>query len=91
MKFNPVSSTHTADGGSTPRSAAQHKHLPTAPQGLLEPDAGKARQSGSEGAPAQQCAGATRQVLDTGWRGRLTDFPEVLRTVTGLEIYRTWG
>jgi hypothetical protein len=28
---------------------------------LLEPDAGKARQSGSKGAPAQQCAGATRQ------------------------------
>jgi hypothetical protein len=33
----------------------------------------------------------TWKVLDTGWRGRLTDFPEVLRTVTGLEIYRTWG
>jgi hypothetical protein len=31
------------------------------------------------------------KVLDTGCRGRLTDFPEVLRTVTGLEIYRTWG
>ena len=31
------------------------------------------------------------KVLDTGWRGRLTDFPELLRTVTGLEIYRTWG
>jgi hypothetical protein len=31
------------------------------------------------------------KVLDTGWRGRLTDFPEALRTVTGLEIYRTWG
>jgi DDE superfamily endonuclease/Helix-turn-helix of DDE superfamily endonuclease len=30
------------------------------------------------------------KVLDTGWRGPLTDFPEVLRTVTGLEIYRTW-
>jgi DDE superfamily endonuclease/Helix-turn-helix of DDE superfamily endonuclease len=30
------------------------------------------------------------KVLDTGWRGRLTDFPDVLRTVTGLEIYRTW-
>lgn len=28
---------------------------------MLEPDAGKARPSGSEGAPAQQCAGATRQ------------------------------
>ncbi|MEW2386599.1 transposase family protein [Micromonospora sp. NPDC047707] len=31
------------------------------------------------------------KVLDTGWRGRLTDFPEVLRTVIGLEIQRTWG
>jgi hypothetical protein len=31
------------------------------------------------------------KLLDTGWRGRLTDFPEVLRTVTGLETYRTWG
>ncbi|MET8310714.1 transposase family protein [Micromonospora sp. NPDC005173] len=31
------------------------------------------------------------KVLDTGWRGRLTDFPEVLHTVTGLEIYRTWA
>jgi hypothetical protein len=29
---------------------------------LLEPDAGNTRQSGSEGAPAQQCAGATRQI-----------------------------
>jgi len=28
---------------------------------------------------------------NTGWRGRLTDFPEILRTVTGLEIYRIWG
>jgi hypothetical protein len=31
------------------------------------------------------------KILDTGWRGRLTEFPEVLRTVTGLETYRTWG
>jgi hypothetical protein len=31
------------------------------------------------------------KILDSGWRGRLSDFPEVLRTVTGLEIYRTWG
>jgi hypothetical protein len=37
-------------------------HLPTTHQGLLEPDAGKPRPSGSEGAPAQQCAGATRQI-----------------------------
>lgn len=26
-----------------------------------------------------------------GWHGRLEDFPEVLHTVTGLEIHRTWG
>ena len=31
------------------------------------------------------------QIIDTGWRGRLGDFPEVLHTVTGLGIYRTWG
>lgn len=31
------------------------------------------------------------KILDTGWRGRLTEFPEVLRTVTALEIYRVWG
>jgi hypothetical protein len=31
------------------------------------------------------------KVLNTGWRGRLTDFPEVQRSATGLEIYRTWG
>jgi DDE superfamily endonuclease len=31
------------------------------------------------------------KILDTGWRGRLTEFPELLRTVTGLETYRVWG
>src|SRR3954451_1916697 len=31
------------------------------------------------------------KILDTGWRGRLTEFPGLLRTVTGLEIYRVWG
>jgi len=31
------------------------------------------------------------KILDTGWRGRLSEFPELLRTVTSLEIYRTWG
>ncbi len=31
------------------------------------------------------------KILDTGWRGRLSDFPEVLPTVAGLEIYRIWG
>jgi hypothetical protein len=31
------------------------------------------------------------KILDIGWRGRLSEFPELLRTVTVLEIYRTWG
>jgi DDE superfamily endonuclease len=30
------------------------------------------------------------KILDLGYRGRLTGFPDVLRTVTNLEIYRTW-
>src|SRR6266511_1204361 len=28
------------------------------------------------------------RILDTGWRGRLSEFPDLLRTVTALEIYR---
>ena len=35
---------------------------PASPQGLLEPDAWKPCTSGSEGAPAQQCAAATRPI-----------------------------
>jgi len=31
------------------------------------------------------------KVLDLGYRGRLTEFPDLLRTVTNLEIYRVWG
>ena len=31
------------------------------------------------------------KIVDIGWRGRLNEFPEVLHTVTGLEIYQTWG
>jgi hypothetical protein len=31
------------------------------------------------------------KILGTCRRGRLTDSPEVLHTVTGLEIYRTPG
>jgi len=61
MTLNPVSSTHTANGDTSGPLAVQHPHLPTTHQGLPEPDAGKTRLSGSEGAPAQQCAGATRQ------------------------------
>ncbi len=31
------------------------------------------------------------RILDTGWRGRLSEFPDLLRTVTALEIYRVRG
>jgi hypothetical protein len=31
------------------------------------------------------------KILDLGYRGRLSEFPDVLRTVTNLEIYRIWG
>jgi hypothetical protein len=31
------------------------------------------------------------RILDTGWRGRLAEFPDLLRTVTALEIYRVRG
>ena len=43
-------------------AGARRHRSPRRPRGLLEPSAGKARSSGSEGAPAQQCAGATRQI-----------------------------
>jgi hypothetical protein len=31
------------------------------------------------------------KILDLGYRGRLSEFPDILRTVTNLEIYRIWG
>jgi hypothetical protein len=31
------------------------------------------------------------KILDIGYRGRLAEFPDLLRTVTNLEIYRIWG
>jgi DDE superfamily endonuclease/Helix-turn-helix of DDE superfamily endonuclease len=31
------------------------------------------------------------KILDIGYRGRLTEFPDLLRTVTNLEIYRAWS
>lgn len=31
------------------------------------------------------------KILDLGYRGRLTEFPDLLRTITNLEIYRVWG
>ena len=34
---------------------------------------------------------ANWKILDLGYRGRLSEFPDVLRTVTNLEIYRIWG
>jgi len=31
------------------------------------------------------------KILDSGYPGRLTEFPDLLCTVTNLEIYRVWG
>lgn len=31
------------------------------------------------------------KILKTGYRRQLTDFPQLLRTVTKLEIFRLWG
>jgi hypothetical protein len=31
------------------------------------------------------------KILDLGYRGPVSEFPDVLRTVTNLEIYRIWG
>jgi hypothetical protein len=31
------------------------------------------------------------KILDIGYRGRESEFPDLLRTVTNLEIYRIWG
>ena len=31
------------------------------------------------------------KILDTGWRGRLSEFPDLLRAVTTLEIYGVGG
>ena len=31
------------------------------------------------------------KILDLGYRGRLTEFPDLLHTVTNLEIYRAWA
>jgi hypothetical protein len=31
------------------------------------------------------------KILDIGYRGRLTEFPDLLGAVTHLEIYRVWG
>jgi hypothetical protein len=54
MKDNPVSYTPTAnDDKQSPETVTQHYFCqPANHQGLLEPDAGTTRQSGSEGGPA---------------------------------------
>ncbi len=43
-----------------------HFRQPASPRGLPEPRCGESRKSGSEGAPAQQCAGVTRLVAGSG-------------------------
>jgi transposase InsO family protein len=40
-----------------------HFCQPASPRGLLEPRCGESRKSGSEGAQAPQCAGATRLII----------------------------
>ena len=58
---NPPRYTPPATQPPGPHNAgARSTDHPQRPRGLLEPCAGKARTHGSEGAPAQQCAGATR-------------------------------
>jgi hypothetical protein len=54
MRGNPVSYTPTAnDDRPSPETVAQHYFCrPATHQGLLEPDAGTTRQSGSEGGSA---------------------------------------
>jgi hypothetical protein len=48
--------------------------------------------SGLRSAVERAIAHLTRwRILDTGWRGRLSEFPDLLRTVTALEIYRVHG
>ena len=47
--------------GAGPHDPDQRRTMPDRPRGLLEPCAGTTGTHGSEGAPAQQCAGATRQ------------------------------
>jgi len=49
----------------------QVRNPPTRPRGLLEPCAATSGTHGSEGAPAQQCAGATRQPTPLGPRRQL--------------------
>jgi len=45
-------------------------------KGLLEPGAVKAARRGSEGAPAQQCAGATRLIIGAGLRSAIATLVE---------------
>ena len=59
----PVSYTPTATAAAPAAATGQHFCPPASLQGLLEPVARKAGTAGSEGAPAQQCAGATRRDL----------------------------
>src|SRR3989440_5311346 len=66
--------TLPASRGHGHATAARPAHHPHRPRWLLEPDARKAGPSGSEGALAQQCAGATRQAhLARGLRETLLD------------------
>ena len=59
----PASYTPTANAETPAKATTQHFCPPASPRGLLEPVAWKAGMAGSEGAPAQQCAGATRRAM----------------------------
>ena len=52
-------------------------------QDLLEPRCGESRQSGSEGAPAQQCAGATRLIIG---KRNLTAIGTLVERTTGYTL-----
>ena len=53
----------------------RNPQMPTRPRGLLEPCAATSGTHGSEGAPVQQCAGATRQPAALGPRRHLRRGP----------------
>ncbi len=50
---------------------------------MLEPRCGESRQSGSEGAPAQQCAGATRLIIG---KRNLTAIGTLVERTTGYTL-----
>src|SRR6266542_1078473 len=60
-RTRPDSYTPTVYAGQPAQTTNQHLCTPESPQGLLEPYVATSDTYGSEGAPMQQCTGATRQ------------------------------